>query len=115
MGYDALLNGSNYKVEEPGERVHLTPRLGQVGFTLAATAALVGVAFVCALTAIAKTSYGAAWSAGICGVAFLHYYNILAVRLGQLKDEDGKHGDPENEFEMKRGTNDFLVTAYRPV
>ena len=113
MGYDGLLSGSNYEVEEQQERVHLTPRLWQVGFTLAATAALLGVAVVCALTAIAKTSYSATWTAGICGVAFLHYYNILGVRLKQLKAEDNKHGNPKKPFKMKRGTNDFLVTVYR--
>ena len=50
-------------------------------------ALLLGGALVSAWTAISQTSYGAALSSAVCGVAFIHYVLILSERMKQQTED----------------------------
>jgi bacteriorhodopsin len=121
MGRTAALY-SNVLVTEPDHMVTLTPNLFQYAFTTGATAALLGATLISMVAAIARSSYGCVMSGGICGVAFLHYLAIMAIRKKQWMDETEAHeamldanaAPKEKEVPpMKRTTDDYMVAVLR--
>jgi hypothetical protein len=60
----------------------VTRELLQYGTTAMATATLLGAVMIGVVAAIVKESYDCTMSAGICGVAFLHYLLIATIRKG---------------------------------
>jgi hypothetical protein len=110
--------------------VTLTPNLFQYAFTTGATAALLGATLISMVAAIVRSSYGCVMSGGICGVAFLHYVAIMAVRKKQWMDETKLHEEmtdanakaavdgtkmPHDVLwpPMKRTTDDYMVAVLR--
>ena len=118
MGREYSLAG-DVKVEIPTKPMHLTPLFFVLMFVTCASASLLGATLISLTTAISKTSYGAAMSAAICGVAFFHYITILSIRKEQWKKEQDEHekhhSDPTNKKwpNMERSYKDYMASLLR--
>jgi hypothetical protein len=129
MGRTAALY-SDVLVSKPDHMVTLTPNLFQYAFTTGTAAALLGATLISMVAAIVRSSYGCVMSAGICGVAFLHYAAIMSIRKKQWMDETKEHEamsdanaaakekgvNPPNHNPwppMKRTTDDYMVAVLR--
>ena len=91
---------------------NVTRELLQYGTTAMATATLLGAVMIGVVAAIVKESYDCTMSAGICGVAFLHYLLIVTIRKGDWEKMAEMTEGTEVRSQEHEGT-DFMCAVLR--